>query len=313
MIPSYQKKPKIVIMCGPTGVGKTATAIELATAFQGEIVSADSMQIYRWMDIGTAKATEDEKARVPHHLIDILTPDMPYDAVLFEKHARQAIEKIHRQSRLPFIVGGTGFYIKALVYGLFDAAPSDTAIRTRLKKEAVQLGANVLYERLIALDPETVKKIHTNDTYRIVRALEVYEVTGVPISQHQQSHRFQENAYDCLKIGLTMDRKALYERINTRVDTMIQEGLLGEVKTLIESGYPSSLKSMQSIGYRHMADYFEDRLSWEEAVRTLKRDTRRYAKRQLTWFRSDAEVHWLAPRQIEEMKELVGGFLRKND
>ncbi len=313
MIQSHHKKPKIVIICGPTGIGKTTTAIRLAKAFQGEIVSADSMQIYQFMDIGTAKPTEDEIACAPHHLINILTPDMPYDAVLFEKHARQAIEKIHRQNRLPFIVGGTGFYIKALVHGLFDATPSDSNIRSRLKKEAVQLGAKTLYERLIARDPETAKKIHINDTYRIVRALEVYEVTGVPISHHQRDHQFRESAFRCLKFGLTMDRNALYERIDARVDAMIREGLLDEVKMLLQKGYPSSLKSMQSIGYRHMADFLENRLTWEEAVRILKRDTRRYAKRQMTWFRSDAEMNWLAPHQIDEMKDFVREFLRTDD
>lgn len=307
---SHRKKPKIVIICGPTGIGKTSTAIDLAKTFHGEIVSADSMQIYRFMDIGTAKPTQSEIAHVPHHLIDFLTPDMPYDAVLFEKHARRAIEDILRRQRRPFIVGGTGFYIKALVHGLFDATPSDKAIRTRLKNEAARRGNKALYDRLLTCDPKTAQKLHINDTYRIVRALEVFEATGVPMSEHQRAHQFQKNAYECLKLGLTMDRESLYERINTRVDTMIQAGLLAEVKMLMEKGYSPSLKSMQSLGYRHMADYLEDRLSWEEAVQTLKRDTRRYAKRQWTWFRGDNEITWVAPHQIEKMTAFVHDFLK---
>ena len=162
---------------------------------------------------------------------------------------------------------------------------------------------------MLACDPETAQKLHVNDTYRIVRALEVFELTGMPISQHQSSHQFQEKAYHCLKIGLTMDRKALYERINNRVNAMVQSGLLGEVKRLLERGYPSSLKSMQSIGYRHMADFLEGRLTWQETVRTLQRDTRRYAKRQLTWFGSDDDIHWLEPNQTEEMTNLVKSFV----
>ncbi len=301
-------KPQIIVICGPTGIGKTSTAIRLAEKFHGEIVSADSMQIYQLMDIGTAKPTESEKAQVPHHLVDVVAPDMPYDAVNFKQQASAIIREIQGRGRLPFIVGGTGFYIKALLYGLFDTKSRDMAIRNRLKKLAVS-DAPALYQRLAKCDPETAKRLHVNDTYRVIRALEVYEVTGIPISQHQKNHRFQKSAYKSLKIGLILDRETLYGRINERVATMLQLGLLDEVKMLLEKGYAPSLKSMQSIGYRHMADFLEGRLSWEEAVRTLKRDTRRYAKRQLTWFRQDAEITWVSPLEIEKMEKMVKHFL----
>lgn len=306
------KRPKLIIICGPTGIGKTSVAITLAAAFNGEIVSADSMQIYQLMDIGTAKPTANEVKTVPHHLIDFLPPDKPFDAVHFEQVARQAIEDIHHRQKKAFLVGGTGFYIKTLIHGLFDATPSDSAIRNRLKQEAARSGTKVLYDRLWSHDPITAQKLHENDTYRIVRALEVFEATGMPISQHQRAHQFQKNAYACVKIGLTMDREMLYGRINQRVDDMIQRGLLGEVKMLLEKGYPSSLKSMQSIGYRHMADFLENRISWEEAVRTFKRDTRRYAKRQWTWFRADPKINWMTPDQTEDMAILIQGFLDEN-
>lgn len=302
------KKPQIIIICGPTGIGKTATAITLASAFSGEIINADSMQIYRQMNIGTAKPTPEETTRVTHHLIDIVDPDEAYDAAAFEQAAHRRIQGLCRRRIRPFVVGGTGFYIKALIYGLCEAIPTDPAIRNRLREEASNTGAPALHKRLSACDPEIADKIHPNDAFRIIRALEVFEITGRPLSSHQQAHRFRNPAFRQLKIGLHMDRAALYERIDRRVDAMIAAGLLEEVQALLNQGYPTSLKSMQSIGYRHMGDYIEGRLSWEEALRTLKRDTRRYAKRQMTWFGADAGIHWMRPDEIDAMHALIHSF-----
>lgn len=304
------RKPDIVIICGPTGIGKTATAISLAEAFDGEIVGADSMQIYREMEIGTAKPTPEEQARVPHHMVDIIPPDAAFDAARYEKMARKIVSGLHGRGKLPIVAGGTGFYIKALTRGLFDTIPHDPAVRQRLQEEAETLGGDALHRRLAGCDPETARRLHPNDSYRVVRALEVFEVTGRPLSAHHQNHQFGDRPFRQLSIGLTIPRETLYNRIDTRVELMLQAGLLNEVRELLEKGYAPELKSMQSIGYRHMADFLRGRIDWEEAVRTMKRDTRRYAKRQMVWFKKDPEVHWLAPDQLAEMKELVAAFLK---
>ena len=305
-------RPGIIVVCGPTGIGKTATAILLAEAYGGEIVSADSMQIYRYMEIGTAKPTAEEQGRVPHHMIDIITPEVPFDAARYEKMAREIIRDLHGRGKLPIVAGGTGFYIKALTSGLFDTVPVDPSVRQRLREEAATSGADALYQRLAACDPVSAERLHPNDTYRIVRALEVFETTGSPISSHHRRHQFREDPFRQLKIGLAMERDALYARIDARVDAMLQEGLLDEVRKLLDEGYAPSLKSMQSIGYRHMIEFIQGRLNWEEAVRTLKRDTRRYAKRQMAWFKAEADIHWLAPDRTEEMKQRIDSFLRRD-
>ncbi len=303
-------KPTIVVICGPTGIGKTTTAILLAEVYGGEIIGADSMQIYRYMEIGTAKPTLEEQARIPHHMIDIITPEVPFDAARYEKMARGIIRDLHEHGKLPIVAGGTGFYIKALTSGLFDTVPIDPRVRQRLREETAALGPDVLFKRLSACDPVSAEKLHPNDTYRIVRALEVFETTGKPISFHHQKHQFRENPFRQIKIGLAMDRDALYARIDDRVDMMLQEGLLDEVRRLLGKGYAPSLKSMQSLGYRHMVEFIKGHTSWEEAVRTLKRDTRRYAKRQMAWFKADPDIQWLAPNRIEEMKQLIDPFLQ---
>jgi len=305
-----KSKPNIVVICGPTGVGKTTVGIELAKRFHGEIISADSMQIYRHMDIGTAKPTEAEQAEVPHHMIDIIDPDEPFDAETYSKMARKKIYSLDHQGLVPVVVGGTGFYIKALEYGLFDPGPSNPAIRDRLKVEAETKGASFLYEKLSETDPDTAENIHPNDTYRIIRALEVYEMTGKGISTHQNNHSFPDSPFRVLKIGLQMDREALYERIDQRVDWMLKAGLVDEVQDLLNKGYHHNLKSMQSIGYRHMADFIRKQISWDEAVRTMKRDTRRYAKRQFTWFNADASVKWMEPGNLKDIQKIAERFLK---
>ena len=302
-------KPKIIIICGPTGIGKTSVAIKLAQHFKGHIIGADSMQIYKYMDIGTAKPSADEQARVTHHMVDIVTPDEPFDAARYAERARQIITELCGQRILPFVVGGTGLYIKALLYGLFDDDVSDPQIRANLVAEADRQGIDALYQRLRHLDPETARRLHPNDTYRILRALEVVQASGKPISRHHREHAFAEQAFKTLKIGLDMKRELLYERINQRVDAMLAAGLLSEVKVLLKKGYSADLKAMQSIGYRHMVDTIQGRLTPEECKRTLKRDHRRYAKRQMTWFNADADIIWIAPERIDEMIGLVDRFI----
>jgi len=302
-------KPKIIIICGPTGIGKTTVAIDLAQHLGGQIIGADSMQVYKYMDIGTAKPTAEEQARVAHHMVDIVEPDESFDAAQYAERARTKIIELDQQHITPFVVGGTGLYIKALLYGLFDEKVSDPEVRDRLKAEADARGIQCLYERLSRLDPATANRLHPNDTYRILRALEIVEATGQAISKHHKKHGFLDQPFESLKIGLNLDRTLLYERINRRVDAMISAGFLDEVKDLLARGYSANLKPMQSIGYRHMVDYIEGRLSWAECVRTMKRDHRRYAKRQLTWFGADSEIIWKAPGQVEELKLSVENFM----
>jgi tRNA dimethylallyltransferase len=306
---SAAAKPKIIIICGPTGIGKTTVALDLAQHFGGQIIGADSMQVYKYMDIGTAKPTAEERARVVHHMVDFVEPDESFDAAQYAAGARAKVIELEQQHVPPFVVGGTGLYIKALLYGLFDEKVTDPNIRDRLKAELDAHGIRSLYDRLVRLDPETADWLHPNDSYRILRALEVVEATGQPISRHQKKHGFFDRPFDPLKIGLNLDRTILYERIDRRVDAMISAGFLDEVKGLTARGYSASLKSMQSIGYRHMVDYIEGRSSWDECVRTLKRDHRRYAKRQLTWFRADSEIIWKEPGQLEALKLLIENFM----
>ena len=303
------KKPKVIVICGPTGIGKTSVGIQLAEKLGGEIVSADSMQIYRYMDIGTAKPTADEQARVPHHMIDIVNPDEHFDAARYAQLAHDSVMQLHNRGITPLVVGGTGLYIKSLLQGLFQSEPIDPMIRNRLKKEAAEKGSGVLYDRLKLIDPGTANRLHPNDSYRITRALETIESTGKSISEHHQDHGFADDVFNGLKICLQMDRQKLYTRIERRVDIMIESGLIDEVKRLLGMGYSAGLKSMQSIGYRHGADFIGGRLSWDECIRTLKRDTRRFAKRQITWFGADRDINWFSPNQLTQIASLTQKFI----
>jgi tRNA dimethylallyltransferase len=307
-----KRKPPLLVVCGPTGIGKTAAAVALAQDFGGEIISADSMQVYRHMKIGTAKPTKDERARAVHHLIDIVDPDENFDAARFSRMARRAAAAIDRRGAVPIVAGGTGLYIKAMLYGLFRAEPPDPLARQRLHQEAAERGATDLHRRLAAIDAPAAGRIHPHDTFRIVRALET-AATGEPMTTHHRRHGFRESPFRVLKIGLEMTRQALYDRIDRRVDTMIAIGFLTEVEGLLSRGYRENLKSMQSIGYRHMVDYLANRSSWGETLRTLKRDTRRYAKRQLTWFRADNDILWIPPENIKTLYPQIAAFLRGND
>jgi len=287
-----RERPRIVVLLGPTGVGKSKLGIELAEDFGGEIINADSMQVYKYMDIGTAKPTIEERRRVPHHLLDVVTPDQPFHAALYRTLGRETIGELHQGGKSIWVVGGTGLYIKALTQGLFTSPRVDLRVKEKLKHEAKEKGEAFLYQRLCEVDPGAASRIHAHDLYRTIRALEVFDSTGLPISFFREQHRFGEKPFVALKIGLDLDREGLYRRIDQRVDEMIEKGLLEEVKGLIDMGYGPELKPMVSLGYKHMIHYLSKEIEWDEAIRQMKRDTRNYAKRQWTWFRRDPDVRW---------------------
>jgi len=301
---------KIITICGPTGIGKTGFAIALARELNGEIIGADSMQIYKYMDVGTAKPDERERQLAIHHLVDFLDPADNFDAKRFTALADQAISDIAKRGRVPVVAGGTGLYIRALIHGLFRGKPACPTTLDKLNQTLEEKGGRALHEQLAKCDPKAAEKIHPNDGFRIVRALEVFLTTGVPVSQCRQTHDFKSDRYQSLTFGLHMDRKPLYDRINQRVDIMMAQGLLDEVKSLVNQGYSLELKSMQSIGYRHLGMYIKGEVSLEEAVRLLKRDTRRYAKRQFTWFNKEANLIWIDAKEIEKAIETAKDFLR---
>jgi tRNA dimethylallyltransferase len=283
---------KILVVVGPTASGKSDLALRLALELDAEIVNADSMQVYRGMDIGTAKPTPVQRAGVPHHLIDVAEPDRLFSAADFAEAADEAIRAITGRGKRVIVVGGTGLYIRALLKGLVDSPSGAGVIRKALQEEAAQLGNEAMLERLRQVDPELAARMHPNNMVRIIRALEVHRLTGVPLSRHQQEHAFIARRYDTLQIGISIDRKELYARIEERVERMLAEGLPAEVQGLLAQGYGRPLKAMRSIGYKEMTAYLAGELSMEEAVQLMKRNTRRYAKRQLTWFNADRDILW---------------------
>lgn len=300
--------PDLLVIIGPTAVGKTALSLRLAEEFRGEIISGDSMQVYRGMDIGTAKASEEERARIPHHLIDIIDPDVPFSVQEFQQLAREKIEEIYRRDHLPMLVGGTGLYVEAVTHGYdLPRVPENTELRQELRRLAEQHGNEALHQRLREADPETAQKLHPNDRKRIIRALEVYHVTGKPFSQMVGK---RETPYHLLWIGLTMPRELLYDRINQRVDQMVSRGLVEEVKRLKEKGYHRGLTSMQAIGYKEIMSYLEGEMTLSEAIDLIKKGTRKFAKRQLSWFRRIPEIRWFdvtEEQSFEEIQRLVAG------
>ncbi|GAB2723890.1 tRNA (adenosine(37)-N6)-dimethylallyltransferase MiaA [Paenibacillus thermoaerophilus] len=292
-------KPPLLAIVGPTAVGKTALSLTLAERLNGEIVSGDSMQVYRRMDIGTAKATPAERARVRHHLIDIKNPDEPFSVAEFQTLARKAIEDIGSRGKLPILVGGTGLYVESLCYGYdFPERATDEAYREKLREYGREHGTQALWDKLREVDPDTAGRLHANDERRIIRALEVYHATGERLSDQLRKQR-RESPYRLCLIGLTMEREQLYRRIGERVDAMIREGLVGEVRSLLAAGWPPNATAFQGIGYKEIVPYLEGRMSLEEAVELLKRDTRRFAKRQLSWFRHMKEIEWVDVTRIE--------------
>ena len=288
-------RPRLVIILGPTGVGKSEVAVELAVQVDGEIVNADSQLVYRYMEIGTAKPPASVKQRVPHHLLDIVDPDGEFNAARYRELALEVIRDVAARGKKPILCGGTGLYIRALTQGLFVGPAKDPQVREQLGREAEEKGLSLLYGRLREVDAEATHWIHPNDRYRIVRALEVFQLTGKPISQWQKEHSFKESSFETLKIGLNRDREELYALVNRRCDEMIEKGLVDEVKGLVERGYGLDLPPLQSVGYRQVAGYLKGETSLEEAISLMKRDTRRLAKRQLTWFRADKEIQWFHP------------------
>lgn len=288
------QRKNLIVLTGPTAVGKSALAVTLAKRIGGEIISADSMQIYRYMDIGSAKIRKEEMQDVPHHLIDVLMPDEEFHVFRFQELAKAAIVEIYERGHIPIIVGGTGFYIQALLYDI-DFMPEEdhTGIRLRLENEAARFGNEFLYERLKVIDPESAQMIHVNNVKRVIRALEFYELNNYPISKHNERERRKESPYSFCYFVLNDDRKNLYRKINDRVDAMVDEGLIEEVKMLQKLGYHRQMVSMQGIGYKEILDYLEGKHSLEEAIYLIKRDTRHFAKRQLTWFRKERDVIWI--------------------
>lgn len=287
------KKP-LIILTGPTAVGKTKASIGLAKALNGEIISADSMQVYKYMDIGSAKIRPEEMQDVKHYLVDVLEPDEEFHVVRFQQMAKQAMEEIYAKGKVPIVVGGTGFYIQALLYDIdFTESNEDTAYREELEQIANEKGVDYLHDMLRKVDPNSADSIHANNVKRVIRALEFYKLTGQKISEHNEKERAKESPYDFCYFVLNDDRKLLYDRIDLRIDIMLKEGLLEEVTALKEKGYTKDMVSMQGLGYKEILDYLNGELTLEEAIYILKRDTRHFAKRQLTWFRRERDVIWV--------------------
>lgn len=284
----------LIILTGPTAVGKTALSVRLAKAIGGEIISADSMQVYRRMDIGSAKITKEEMMGIPHHLIDVLEPDEEFNVTVFQKLAKAAVEEIYSRGNIPIVAGGTGFYIQALLNDIdFTENGEDTSIRDELEALAKEKGAEYLHGMLNAIDPDSAKQIHANNIKRVIRAIEYYRQTGERISEHNKREREKESPYDFLYYVVNTDRDILYQRIDQRVDQMLKHGLVQEVQELRDSGCTRSMVSMQGLGYKEILDYLQGECTLSEAVYLLKRDTRHFAKRQITWFKREREVKWL--------------------
>lgn len=305
-----EKKP-LIILTGPTAVGKTKASIGLAKAIGGEIISADSMQVYRHMDIGSAKITKEEMADVPHYLIDVLEPEEEFHVVRFQQMAKAAMADIYSRGKIPIIVGGTGFYIQALLYDIdFTENEGGSVYREKLEALAKEKGAAYLHGQLAMVDPKSAEEIHANNIKRVIRALEFYHQTGQKISEHNERERQKESPYQFCYFVLNDRRECLYERIDQRVDQMIRNGLVQEVQTLKERGCTKQMVSMQGLGYKEIFSYLEGDCSLEEAVYIIKRDTRHFAKRQLTWFKRERDVIWVQKDELNyDDKKLLQSLL----
>lgn len=309
-------KEKLVVIVGPTAVGKTKLSIEMAKRVHGEIISGDSMQVYRNMDIGTAKISVEEMEGIPHHLLDIKNPDEAYSAAAFQSEVKRCVTDITSRGKLPILVGGSGLYIQAVLYDYhFSKQERNEAITAKLERQIELEGIMSLYTRLTEVDPEQAKKIHPNNHRRVVRALEIYEATGGTMTELQKNQR-KELQFDVQLVGLEMERQLLYDRINNRVDEMIEKGLVSEVRQLVAEGY-GECQSMQAIGYKELIPYIEGQCSMEEAIETLKQNSRRYAKRQYTWFKNKLDINWYSvePETINEKFRIIindlAGFLKE--
>ena len=300
-----QLKPMIVL-AGPTAVGKTALSIALAKRVNGAIISADSMQVYKYMDIGSAKIMPQEMDGVKHYLIDVLEPQEEFNIVIFQQMAKKALDEIYANGQIPIIAGGTGFYIQALLYDIdFNKQDCNQEYRAELERIAKEQGNEVLHARLAEIDPASAEKIHANNVKRVIRALEFYHLTGKLISEHNEEEQQKTSPYNFAYFVLTDDRANLYERIDKRVDIMVEQGLLEEVKKLKEMGYHRDMVSMQGLGYKEILDYLDGKCTLEEAIYILKRETRHFAKRQLTWFRRERDVIWFDKKGYHYDEEAV--------
>ena len=303
------KKP-LVILTGPTSVGKTSLSISLAHEIGGEIISADSMQVYRGMDIGTAKITEEEMDGIPHYLVDILEPDQPFNVVEFQRMAKEAMNRIYSHGKIPILVGGTGFYIQALVYDIdFSEHPEKEDYRRKLTLLAEERGKQYLHSMLEEVDPEYAASVHYNNVKKVIRALEYHKETGGKLSAHNREQQERTSPYRFAYLVLNQDRELLYQRINQRVDQMMEQGLLQEVRQLSERGFTPNLVSMQGLGYKEFFEYFNGNLSLDEVVDRIKMETRRFAKRQLTWFRREKDVTWINKGDYPGEKEILAVIL----
>ena len=307
-----EEKKKLIILTGPTAVGKTKLSIETARMLNAEIISADSMQVYKYMDIGTAKITKDEMEDITHYMVDELEPDEEFNVVVFKRLALKYMDEIYKKGKIPLIVGGTGFYIQALLYDIYFTENDDDGgtIRAELEELARLKGGEYLHNELAKVDKESAEEIHPNNVKKVIRALEYYKLTGQKISEHNKEQRQKESPYNFLYFVLNDDRQVLYDRIDKRIDIMIKDGLIDEVKSLKEKGYTKDLVSMQGLGYKEILDYLDGSSTLDEAIYILKRDTRHFAKRQLTWFRREKITTWIDKSKFES-DEAILDYIKK--
>jgi tRNA dimethylallyltransferase len=305
---------KVIVIVGPTCSGKTTLSLKLSQIISSEIISADSRQIYKHLNIGTAKPSNEELKKVHHHLIDFLDPSESYDVSLFEKDAERNIEQIHNKNKIPIVVGGSGLYIKVLIDGIFETADKDEEYRKELLQKRKEFGNDFLYEELKKVDPLSAEKMLPQNWKRVMRALEVFHTTGEPIWKHHQIQlTLKEKKYNFKQFGLNWDRKILYENIDRRVDWMIENGLVDEVKNILTMGYDKNLNSMNTVGYKEILQYLDGEIILQRAVELIKRNTRHYAKRQITWFKKDERIHWFEVNDSKELDSIAIQIIKSMD
>ncbi len=304
----------LMAILGPTAVGKTELSLKIAEQINGEIISADSMQIYRKMDIGTAKVSQSDRKQIKHHLIDIVNPDQDFSVADYQERVDALIPKIVEKGEMPILVGGTGLYIKAIIQGfLFPEMETNNELRSRLEKEAEKYGNEYVHNKLKEIDIELANKLHPNDLRRVIRGIEVFNETGNTITYYKKKQEATPMRYNALKIGLTREREVLYQRINSRIDIMMENGLVNEVKNLLDSGYDIGMTALQGLGYKEIIGYLKNEYSLDETVRILKRDTRHFAKRQITWFKRDKDIHWfnLSHKKTDQVFNEIMDLIQK--
>jgi len=303
----------VVVMVGPTAVGKSRVAVEVAKAFETEILTADSRQVYRGMDVGTDKPVLEARQGVPHRLIDLVDPDKSFNAGLYRRQAVDEIERLYRNRRLPLVVGGTGLYVRTLLKGLCDAPPADPIVRAALRQESKDQGFDHLYARLVDVDPAAAARLHPRDESKVIRALEVHQLSGRRMSEFQQEHGFAERPFSALIIGLNRERGALYRRIEERIDWQMAHGLTEETKQLLAQGYQRDSAAMKGLGYRQVAEHLAGEYDVAEMVRRFKRDTRHFSKRQMTWFRKEPGIQWLTIKESESVQHTASLVIEQVD